>query len=787
MGMLQIPHIETVGLQRTQVDVGPDKLVLVTPHVHSRKQLAQRTVHGRRRLSVQGKVLRRIDHVQFIFLPLMPRRFDDDVHHTVVLLQTGTNVLRVPVQSIIIVPGNLDPVRPVLQVQRIAETPLAHAIGAPIRPADGNDLADDLALQDIRERRVAVFILEFHGQVGSPPFHAALEPLDFLEPDQEVLQNLHLLVQFVHTSAQRHLGTDVEFHLLFLFGIRILVQRLRKEAHGPSEHFAQRFFQLGLEKTGAKCGIVRPFIPRSLFFLLALVIHFLLVPPVRKGMERYPESQHQQDVVYPLAFLRESDVLAVKARPSHHPFGTPQTFYRHAAAVMELLDQSRHEEQGHDKRHRQVDDDNPREVVQVALDILRHEEHHHQRPYCGEQGGQYGQERFPVVVVTVMVHHHDGRVDNQSQRHRDAGQRKGMQAHVEHIVSHDGYQDVGGQRDGDNRQILPVTTNQPDEHQQDGQRHQRARNQLFQFRLFLLGCVVRQGQIHAVAQPGFQFLYFRTQLARQLYLVGIRIHDDVHVDGVQPVYAVVTARQPVPVFEGGQVVQIDNLPVHGLQGHLAYLAGKPRGLQVKGDTALLPFFIPVHHIAHDIRLSDKTFDAVLHVCYRQAIVRHDEGVVRNLHIFGSPAGHVHALHLFPCPYHRFDVFLHILFYLFAFQVGIHLIGQQMPHRTFFLRTAVIYHFPTRQFWIRNLFGQFLPHLLQERRNLELHGGHIGFFLQHDRNPSRTEIRLRRDFGHAFHRRDQPFYLRRHLLLHHLGRGVLPSIAYRQRLALARLG
>ena len=44
------------------------------------------------------------------------------------------------------------------------------------------------------------------------------------------------------------------------------------------------------------------------------------------GMERYPESQHQQDLVYPLAFLRESDVLAVKARPGHHPLGTPQTF-----------------------------------------------------------------------------------------------------------------------------------------------------------------------------------------------------------------------------------------------------------------------------------------------------------------------------------------------------------------------------------------------------------------------------------------------------------------------------
>ena len=192
----------------------------------------------------------------------MPRRLDDDVHHAVVLFQTGTNVLRIPVQGIIIVSCNLNPVRPVLQVQRIAEPPLAHAVSAPVRPSDGNDLADDLALQDIRERRVAVFILEFHGQVGPPPFHAALEPLDFLEPDQEVLQNLHLLVQFVHTSAQRHLSTDVEFHLLFLFGIRILVQRLRKETHGSSEHLGEWFFQLGLEKTGTERGIICPFIPR---------------------------------------------------------------------------------------------------------------------------------------------------------------------------------------------------------------------------------------------------------------------------------------------------------------------------------------------------------------------------------------------------------------------------------------------------------------------------------------------------------------------------------------------
>ena len=504
-------------------------------------------------------------------------------------------------------------------------------------------------------------------------------------------------------------------------------------------------------------------------------------------MERYTESQYQQDIIYPLAFLRESDVLAVKPRPSHHSFGTPHPFYRHAAAVMELFDQSRHEEQGHDKRHRQVDDDNPREIVQIALDILRHEEHHHQRPYRGEQGGQYGQERLPVVVVTVMVHHHDGRVDNQSQRHRDAGQRESVQAHVEHIISHDGYQDIGSQRDGDNRQILPVAAYQPDEYQQDSQRHQCARNQLFQFRLLILCRIMCQRQIHAVAQPGFQFLYFRTQLARQLYLVGIGIHKNVHVDGVQPVYTVITARQAVTVFKGGQVVQIDNLPVHRLQGHLAYLTGKPRCLQIKRDTALLPAFIPVHHVAHDVRLPDKTFDTILHISHREAVIGHYERVVSDFHIFGSASGHVHPHHFFPGSHHRLHVFLHIFLDLLTGQVGVHLISQQMARRVFFRGTFVIYHFPARQFRIRNLFGQFLPHLLQERRNLELHGGHVGFFLQHDRNPPRTEIRLRRDFGYAFHRRDQPFYLRRHLLLHHLGRSIPPSIAYRQRLALTRLG
>ena len=238
------------------------------------------------------------------------------------------------------------------------------------------------------------------------------------------------------------------------------------------------------------------------------------------------------------------------------------------------------------------------------------------------------------MVVAVVVHHDDGRIDDQSERHGNAGQRERMQAHVEHIIGHHGHQDIGSQRNGDDGQILPAPPHQPDKSQQDGQRHERAGDQCLQFRLLFLGGIIGKGQIQAVTQSGFQLLYLLPDLPGEFNLVGIGIHDDIHVDGVQAVHPEITAGQPVLVFKRGQVVQVDDFPVHRFQRHFPDLARKARCFQVQGDTAFLPVGVGIHHVPHDVGLADKAPDAVGHVRHGQPVIGYDQRIVSDLQIFG---------------------------------------------------------------------------------------------------------------------------------------------------------
>ena len=84
------------------------------------------------------------------------------------------------------------------------------------------------------------------------------------------------------------------------------------------------------------------------------------------------------------------------------------------APIFHLFYQSRREGIGHQKRHRQVDNDNPGKVIQVFLDKLWQPEHHHQRTNGCQQSRQNRQERLSVAVITIVIGHHHRRVNHQT-------------------------------------------------------------------------------------------------------------------------------------------------------------------------------------------------------------------------------------------------------------------------------------------------------------------------------------------------------------------------------------
>ena len=284
-------------------------------------------------------------------------------------------------------------------------------------------------------------------------------------------------------------------------------------------------------------------------------------------MERNAECQNDNQKIYPFPFLSESDILVVETAPSDggHLMLYPALL---SAVVTRLFNECGNKHPGDNKGNGKVDDDNPCKIIQVFLQEVRKPHDNDERCDGGQQSRQYGKEGFPVMVVTVMVNHHDSRIYHHTQRHRDAGKRINVQSDVKDVIGNDRNQDIGCQCHSHDTQIVNASFGQPYKEHEDEQRKQRAPHQFVQFFPFLLGCVIRQCKVDPMPQSVLYAFYPFFDFFRRPDLVGLGIHMDVHVYAVKTVYTEITVRQTVFVFIRCQVVQIYGLPACDAYGYM---------------------------------------------------------------------------------------------------------------------------------------------------------------------------------------------------------------------------
>ena len=69
-----------------------------------------------------------------------------------------------------------------------------------------------------------------------------------------------------------------------------------------------------------------------------------------------------------------------------------------------------------------------------------------------------------------MVHHHDHRIDHNTERDGHSRQRNQIQFYIEQIIENNGYQHIGKQWNGYNRKIAPAPADYPNKQEEDRQR-----------------------------------------------------------------------------------------------------------------------------------------------------------------------------------------------------------------------------------------------------------------------------------------------------------------------------
>ena len=80
-----------------------------------------------------------------------------------------------------------------------------------------------------------------------------------------------------------------------------------------------------------------------------------------------------------------------------------------------------------------------------------------------------------------MVDHDDRRVDDDTQRDCNPGERIDMDVQPEQVIENHGDQDIDHERYRDDQQVAEIPADQIDEQQQDGYAEQRAEVDFMQF------------------------------------------------------------------------------------------------------------------------------------------------------------------------------------------------------------------------------------------------------------------------------------------------------------------
>ena len=357
----------------------------------------------------------------------------------------------------------------VLQAERIAESPLADTMSAPVSSTYHDDTPDDLVLQNVRETRQQSLISKVDGNGSIPTLHSGFKSFYLRKGGQIVFQGDHLLVDLCCRTTYRHACLNDELLLLLIpTGKSACLERACKETHGATQTHVEGFLVFMLEASTAQGAVVQPLIPGCLGSIDIVSSMRGLSQMVGQQVHRQSKEQNHSQHIEPSETTRAPNVTEIEPVPqTHHT----QPAYPSAlpAMIVHTFDERRDKEPCRKQGHRQIDDDNPGKIIEILLQEIGKPQNDNQRTYSGEQGSQNGQECLTVTIITVVVHHHHRRINDHTQRYGDACQRIDVQTDIEQTISNNSNQDIGRQRDDQDQQITPVTPHNPHKSEEDKQ------------------------------------------------------------------------------------------------------------------------------------------------------------------------------------------------------------------------------------------------------------------------------------------------------------------------------
>ena len=84
-------------------------------------------------------------------------------------------------------------------------------------------------------------------------------------------------------------------------------------------------------------------------------------------------------------------------------------------------------------------------MIQRPLHVIRHKKDNHQRADRGKQCRQNSDKSTSIVIITIVINHHDNSIYHDSERDGNTRQRDQIKLNIKQVIKDNGYQYVGEQ------------------------------------------------------------------------------------------------------------------------------------------------------------------------------------------------------------------------------------------------------------------------------------------------------------------------------------------------------
>ena len=150
-------------------------------------------------------------------------------------------------------------------------------------------------------------------------------------------------------------------------------------------------------------------------------------------------------------------------------------------------------------------------VMERRQHEILQQENQEQSSNSRQHGSHHVRKRSPVLPIGIMVNHHDGRVDDNTEGDRDAGKGINMYGNAGECVYRNGNQQVHRQCQSHHKHIPPRMVHEEDEKQQDKKAKACPDINLLQFTGDIFRSIIADRCSNllreAVLQPGHQILH----------------------------------------------------------------------------------------------------------------------------------------------------------------------------------------------------------------------------------------------------------------------------------------